>query len=205
MTPQHSETETWVELPRLDRLAILLFTHGKRDLVKELDGDAIADGQPQPVALVVRDVPPLAGAYDPNAVVAFVGHDKTFEGGRDTGRYMQQPAIILYGARSPYPQVKAVLKLAKVPGKPALTVGGMDDNWPPPHKAPIEILVNGTSVFKGPSEFPDNEWAVKTFPIPDGALKVGDNEVLIKNLGDSASPSTPPWFAVTFLKIAENK
>ena len=36
-----------------------------------------------------------------------------------------------------------------------------------------------------------------------GTLKVGDNEVRIKNLGHSASPSTPPWFGVTFLKISE--
>jgi hypothetical protein len=192
-----------VPLARLDRLAMLVFVHGTRDLVRELEGGAIVKTQPQPVTLAIRDVPALAGAYDPEAVGAFVGHDTSFEGAKETGRYKQQPCRILYGARSPFPQVKATLKLEKIPARPTLTVGGMDDNWPAPHKAPIEILVNGTSVFKGPSEFPDNEWAARSFPIPDGALKVGDNEVLIKNLGDSASPSTPPWFGVTFLKIAE--
>jgi hypothetical protein len=194
-----------VELPRLDRFAMLIFTHGNRDLVKELEGDAILKSQPPPVEMVIRDVPPLPGAYDPDAVVAFVGHDKSFEGGKEYGRYKDQPSVFIYGARSPYPQVKATLRLEKIPAKPTLTIGGMDDNWPAPSKAPIEILVNGKSVFHGNSEFPDNEWAAKSYSIPDGTLKVGANEVLIKNLGDSASPSTPPWFGVTLVKIAEKK
>ena len=75
----------------------------------------------------------------------------------------------------------------------------MDDNAPT--KAPIEILVNDKIVFKGGSQFPDNEWAARSFPIPEGALKAGANEVLLRNVGDSALDSMPPWFAVTFFKI----
>ncbi len=32
-----------------------------------------------------------------------------------------------------------------------------------------------------------------------------DNSVVVHNLGDSASPSTPPWFGIAFLKIADTQ
>jgi len=78
----------------------------------------------------------------------------------------------------------------------------MDDNAPT--KAPIEILVNGVTVFKGDSQFPDEQWAARSFPIPDGALKLGANEVVLRNVGDSSLDSNPPWFAVAFFKISSN-
>ncbi len=109
---------------------------------------------------------------------------------------------IIDGARSQYPQVRATLTLVKLPGHPILTAGGMDDNWPN-HYAPIEILVNGTSLFKGKTDFPDNEWDTRDYEIPPGILKMGDNNVVVRNLGDSASPS--PWFGIAFLKIADTQ
>ncbi len=109
---------------------------------------------------------------------------------------------IIDGARSQYPQVRATLTLVKLPGHPILTAGGMDDNWPN-HYAPIEILVNGNSLFKGKTDFPDNEWDTRDYEIPPGILKMGDNNVVVRNLGDSASPS--PWFGIAFLKIADTQ
>jgi len=70
----------------------------------------------------------------------------------------------------------------------------MDDNWPNNY-APIEIPVNGTSLFKGKTDFPDNEWDTHDDEIPPGILKVGD----------SASQSTTPWFGIAFLKIADTQ
>ncbi|MSR64862.1 MAG: prepilin-type N-terminal cleavage/methylation domain-containing protein [Verrucomicrobiae bacterium] len=195
--------ETVVELPRLDRLAILVFTHSKRDLVKELEGDSILAAQPEPIPLVILEKPPRAGPFDPKAVVAFVGHDPTFEGGEFDSKYKEQPGRFIQGARSKWPQWKATLRLTEIPKPAALTLGAMDDNWPAPHKAPIEISVNGTILFSGANSFPDEEWAAQSFPFPDGALKVGDNEVVIRNLGDSASPSSPPWLGVAFMKLSE--
>ena len=32
-----------------------------------------------------------------------------------------------------------------------------------------------------------------------------DNSVVVRNLGDSASPPTPPWFGIDFLKIADTQ
>ncbi|MDP6451200.1 MAG: beta-galactosidase trimerization domain-containing protein, partial [Lentisphaeria bacterium] len=199
----HDDGAVHVTLDRLDRIAIIVLTYG-RDLVEKIYGAAIADQQPDAVDVIIREVPPLVGKYDPDAVVVFADIAPGFKGGRDHGAYKQQPSRIIYGARSPYPQVRATLTLAKLPGYPVLTVGGMDDNWPN-HYAPIEILVNGTSLFKGKTDFPDNEWDTRDYEIPPGILKVGDNTVVVRNLGDSASPSTPPWFGIAFLKIADTQ
>jgi len=144
----------------------------------------------------------LVSKFDPDAAVVFVDHDKSFEGGQNYGRFKNEPSRIAYCARSKNPQIKATLALKSVPNHAALTVGGMDDNATT--KAPIELLVNGVSVFKGDSQFPDEQWAARAFPIPDGALKVGANEVVLRNTGDSSLDSNPPWFAVTFFKISSN-
>ena len=75
----------------------------------------------------------------------------------------------------------------------------MDDNQPS-SKAPLEIKLNGKSVFKGANTYPDQEWAVQAFPVVPADLVAGQNTVEIINTGEGPLGNIP-WFGVNFVRI----
>jgi hypothetical protein len=75
----------------------------------------------------------------------------------------------------------------------------MSDNHPE-SVVPIEIRLNGETVFKGASTYPHDVWAVKSFGLKPGALHPGVNTVEIENKGEGPLV-TPPWLGVSFIRI----
>lgn len=101
------------------------------------------------------------------------------------------------GTMTEVSKMSADFDLDKVPsGKATLTIDGQDSekSWCPP--APIRISINGEEIFNGPNGFVKCGWSKRTFPIPAGVLKVGENTLTIENLAGSDSRSAH-WFMLS--------
>lgn len=66
----------------------------------------------------------------------------------------------------------------------------------------IAVLLNGRELFAGKSGFPDKGWQVRSWPIPDGLLKPGDNTLRIENREQEGRVGMPPWFMVARCAVA---
>lgn len=95
----------------------------------------------------------------------------------------------------------ASFNAAKLPKGPVfLYVKGRDDDGP--GKCKIAIEINGHALFSGANDFSETQWLTKRFPIPDGALKVGENTLKFSCLETEGRLGMPPWFQVARCAIA---
>ena len=97
--------------------------------------------------------------------------------------------------------MRAAFELKEVPQMPlSLHLTGADDDFP--SQCSISIELNGKSLYSGPSGFPDSNWQTRRFAIPAGTLKIGANEVVVKNSEPSGKLGSPPWFMVANCAVA---
>ncbi|MBR6373977.1 MAG: hypothetical protein IKS20_12425, partial [Victivallales bacterium] len=87
--------------------------------------------------------------------------------------------------------------------KPELVLGGMDDNRPT-SRAPVKIEFQGRTIHDGTTDYPDNAWAVRTFPLEEDVLQPGQYKVVISNTGKGPRGNVP-WFGVSFVQLRSKK
>ncbi|MHC4442188.1 MAG: beta-N-acetylglucosaminidase domain-containing protein [Planctomycetota bacterium] len=98
-------------------------------------------------------------------------------------------------------RMQAEFQLDSVPSEPLfLHLQARDDDFE--SACPIKILLNGKTIFKGASGFPDRDWATKKLAIPAGVLEAGVNGLVIANLASEGRAGMPPWFMVARIAIA---
>ncbi len=96
--------------------------------------------------------------------------------------------------------MRADFSLDTIPEVPLfLHVRGMLDDGGTP--CPIRVTLNETVLFEGPNAFPNNDWAIKQYPIPPGALVAGANHLEFRNLSADGSPGMFPWFMLAVCAI----
>ena len=76
-----------------------------------------------------------------------------------------------------------------------------------PAKTPIQIDVNGTTIYSGDNPLPDDDapletgtWATYDFMIDPAFLQQGENEIRITNLAPGAF-SRPPFFMLDYAEL----
>ncbi len=98
-------------------------------------------------------------------------------------------------------RMRAQFELGSAPSGPLfLHLQARDDDFE--STCPVEILLNGTTILKGPSGFPGDNWATRKFAIPAGVLKAGINLLVIANRALEGRSGMPPWFMVARVAIA---
>ncbi len=119
-----------------------------------------------------------------------------------SAKYGREHVNYIYAhSTGPAAAMTAVIHLQKAPRQPVfLTIEGMDDDFP--SQCRIRLMVNDHELFQGPSGFPDAQWLVRRFPIPEGALHAGSNQVSIVNMEPAGSLGMPPWFMVARCALA---
>lgn len=187
-----------VELPGFARYALLYFSEGNDQAIRNINKQPPCKTIPEPKKLIIEEIRPLIGKYDPKSVVSFVD-DPQFTGGEKIGLVNDELCCVLYGAQSDATTAKITLNLREKPDNPVLQIGGMDDNQPF-SKAPLEIKINNKIIFSGKNTYPNNEWAVQSFTVDPSDLKIGENIVEIKNTGLGPRGSVP-WFGISFVRI----
>jgi hypothetical protein len=125
----------------------------------------------------------------------FAAYD--FTGGRKPQIIFQRLATWIYGAQSRIPEISASFEIEPYPPESGYVLlicgrdGGDGDN------CPIEITLNGQSIFKGPNPFERDSWSVREFPTPLPAWQ-RYNVLKISNLAETGK-SGRPYFALNYL------
>jgi len=108
---------------------------------------------------------------------------KAWMGSRYFEKYQGRPAMVIRRKSSSESRVKAYFKLERVPeGNVKLELQGLDNEKK--EIAEIAITINGEKIFAGPIDYPKNTWGTKTYEIPSGILKPGENIIAIENTMD---------------------
>jgi len=186
-----------VELPDFYRYFILYFSEGDDSEFKTLNNGVVTK-LPPAKKLLLEEKNALAGKYDPDSVIVFAD-DTRFTGGQKGEVWkLKEPSCTIYGTESGISNVTISFDINKKIEKPILEIGAMDDNQP--SKAPIEIKLNGKTVFRGNSTFPDAGWSLRSFKIDKSDLKEGRNIVEISNTGKGPRGNIP-WMGISFVRI----
>lgn len=125
-----------------------------------------------------------------------------------TGGYYQgngvwygRPWTALYGSQTQYSTASLTFQLNSTPTGPVtLTLVGLNDESGT--KNPIQITVDGTSIFNGTSWFASWDgqgqgqnapWTTVAITIPASYFAVGANSIVVSNLTNSSNFSSPPY------------
>lgn len=143
------------------------------------------------------ELEPLPGGRGWNVPLAL------FSGGRGPQIYGYQcpprEAVWIYGAPTGENQLRARFKLDTAPPDDLKLVLEAQDQ-DKPEVTLIRIALNGVELFRGRNGFVKNGWSRQEYPIPAGALKAGENELLIENL-EETSDYQRNWFMVAAARL----
>lgn len=132
----------------------------------------------------------------------------TFAASSWTGGYYQgngvwygRPWTALYGTQTQYSTATQTVQLSSTPTGPVtITLTGLNDESGT--KNPIQITLNGTSIFNGTSWFASWDgqgqgqnapWTTVAISIPASYFSLGANSLAVSNLTNSANFSQPPY------------
>ncbi|HET9660465.1 MAG TPA: hypothetical protein VFP05_09035 [Thermomicrobiales bacterium] len=117
------------------------------------------------------------------------------------GAWYGRPWTALYGSQTQYSTASITVQLGSTPTAPVtLTLVGLNDESG--NKNPIQITVNGTTIFNGTSWFASWDgqgqgqnapWTSVAITIPTSFFSVGANSVVVSNLSNSSNFSMPPY------------
>ena len=185
-------------VPNFARYLIAYLAEGEIDAIKELNRP-IVTALPAAKPMLVKTNPPLAGIYSPETPTVFADTE-AFEGGVRWKVWLQQePILLLYGDMSNATTTTATIEVPNTLTNPELVIGGMDDNNLV-SRAPVKIEFEGLVIHDGPTDYPDNLWAVRTFPLPQTTLAPGKYKVTLTNTGHGPRGNIP-WFGVSFIQL----
>jgi hypothetical protein len=188
-----------VNLNGFARYAKLYFSQGgDKGIIQACEGK-ILNAIPKPKELVCEVKPALAGSYDPKSAIVFAD-TASFAGGHiPDAWYRAEPTRFAYGSQSNKSKITVNIDLKSIPENAVLEVGAMSDNHPE-SVVPIDIKLNGETLFKGASTYPRDVWGVQSFDLKTGLLRQGTNTVEISNNGDGPLGNIP-WLGVSFVRI----
>ena len=164
-------------LPTFSSYLLIYFNQGDNKSLYDLPGMQVRTGQPV-FKTLQKNTPPMEGVFDPQAVIAFM--DSPGVTGGWPFPYQHEYTRFMYHQKSGHETVSINLNLSLVPKKAVLEVGGIDDN--DIKKCAIAITINGEILFSGINDFPNDSYAIRKYPIPDGILIPGENKIVFKNL-----------------------
>ncbi len=117
------------------------------------------------------------------------------------GQWYGRPWSALYGTQTQYSTASITIQLGSTPTGPVtLTLTGLNDESGT--KNPIQITINGTSIFNGTSWFASWDgqgqgqnapWTSVAITIPASYFSLGANSVVVSNQSNSSNFSQPPY------------
>ncbi|TXG87708.1 MAG: hypothetical protein E6R14_00800 [Thermomicrobiales bacterium] len=117
------------------------------------------------------------------------------------GQWYGRPWSALYGTQTQYSTASLTIQLSSTPTGPVtLTLTGLNDESGT--KNPIQITINGTSIFNGTSWFASWDgqgqgqnapWTTVAITIPASYFALGANSIVVSNLTNSSNFSSPPY------------
>lgn len=169
--------------------------------------DTLAQGDVQ-VQVLGQGVQATAGGGNLVNPTTSVSTTVTLAASEWTGGYFQgngvwygRPWAALYGTQTQYSTASITIQLGSTPtGAVTLTLTGLNDESGT--KNPIQITVNGTSIYNGTSWFASWDgqgqgqnapWTTVAITIPASYFSLGANSIAVSNLTNSSNFSQPPY------------
>jgi hypothetical protein len=150
------------------------------------------DPRNQPLVLTGRDFPGGGAVRHGYGLYVHPGRKKV----SDQGNYVYARST---GAHS---RMTAWFRLDQPPKAPlALTLVGLSRPLTDTDEIPAEILVNKTSIFKGPAPFSIKALSSHQCAIPAAALVKGENKITIRNLAPKGPVGSRPWFGIDRIEV----
>lgn len=101
-----------------------------------------------------------------------------------------------------YSYVVTSIEVKQVPATGlALTIVGMSCPESGKKDVPIQISMNGKTVFAGEGDFPEQTLTERTYPIPADALKTGINTLRIECTVPRGPIGNRPWFGIARIEL----
>lgn len=104
-------------------------------------------------------------------------------------------------ATAPHDVMSVTFDLPELRDDDMLYLAAMDDDAA--SRCAIEITLNGVTLHRGASNFPDGRWMVRRMRLPSGTLRSTANELIIRCLEEEGVVGMPPWFMVAYAAIAD--
>lgn len=131
-----------------------------------------------------------------------------FRGGHFAAKYNwfcspPKDAVAVYAPRSPRPsKAEAKFVLDAAPKDDAsMTVEGQDSQNELPPTAQIELAINGVVIHRGDCGFVKQGWSTRTFTIPAGTLRAGENVLTFRNIHDATQRLDGWWCMIAEVVI----
>lgn len=170
-------------------------------------GGALAQGDVQ-IQVLGQGVQATAGGGNLVNPTTSVSTTVTLAASEWTGGYYQgngvwygRPWAALYGTQTQYSTASITIQLGSTPTDAVtLTLTGLNDESGT--KNPIQITINGTSIFNGTSWFASWDgqgqgqnapWTSVAITIPASYFSLGANSIVVSNLTNSSNFSQPPY------------
>jgi hypothetical protein len=191
------------ELPSFARYMVIYFNQGKADSLQKLSGIPVSSGQPVIKTVEEKELP-LEGKPDSQTPIVFMESSRV-SGGRVynwDNQYMRAVFNKKYSNKNDLGAVSIKINLKKIPEKPVIEVGGMDDKLD--NRTAMLIKINGKTIFKGRNDFRADQFSKSKFEIPSGILVEGDNNVVFENTETWTDYWGQPYFGIYYVKITDN-
>ncbi|MBO7742464.1 MAG: beta-N-acetylglucosaminidase domain-containing protein [Victivallales bacterium] len=119
-------------------------------------------------------------------------------------RYRQEDPRQMTGIRgegTPHTEIRAAFRLSTIGGSgdDKLYICGQDDDQE--GACAVEILLNGTSVFKGANPLKPFVWDICTLPLPKGVLKEGENTIVFRCIDKDGRFNGGRFFLLNYVVI----
>jgi hypothetical protein len=178
-------------------------------------GGALAQGDVQ-IQVLGQGVQATAGGGNLVNPTTSVSTTVTLAASEWTGGYYQgngvwygRPWSALYGTQTQYSTASITIQLGSTPTDAVtLTLTGLNDESGT--KNPIQITINGTSIFNGTSWFASWDgqgqgqnapWTTVAITIPASYFALGANSIVVSNLTNSSNFSQPPYLLLGAAQI----
>jgi len=132
-----------------------------------------------------------------------------FRGGHYAPKYNwfcspPKDAVAVYAPRAPRPSsATATFKLDTAPkGELKMVIDGQDSQNDLPPTAQIELRINDTVIHTGDCGFVKQGWSKRTFTIPDGVLREGENTMTLRNTYQGTQRLDGWWFMLANAEIS---
>jgi hypothetical protein len=107
-----------------------------------------------------------------------------------------------FSQATPYSAGTAPVEMTSTGAVPQVIIAlkGLDD--PRNAKAPMEIAINGTPIWKGSSPFPNSDWGIYGIMLNDiSVLRPSGNVLTIINSATQGGVAQQPWFLIQAVSV----
>lgn len=186
-----------VELPTFHRAAAVCFIQsGSADVLARLEGK-IAGEIPAPKQLVYTEHQPMVGPYHPDHLVIFADA-KAMSGGRFVVPWKDEISRTIYGQEGEAQAAATRFQLDRVPEQVTLEIAGVDGLGHP--NIQLQIQINGQTIFEGTSPY-GGQWNAHPFPLDAKLLRVGENQIIIRNITAPQEGQPIAWMSIHFIRL----